>query len=87
MFHEFYFKLKSDQLTPILCSLSSNIVTHFELSSTGVLAKCYSPLKIFELKAESKDYSSLIQLDKSQHIVHNQSEIVCWLQEAKCNNR
>ena len=86
MFHEFYYRLKKSQLKPILCALSSNIVTHFEVSSTGALAKCYSPLKIFELKPGPKGFSAIIQLDKDQHIVHNQSEIACWLQEASGDN-
>ena len=86
MFHELYFKLKKDQPMPVLCTLASNIVTHFEVSSTAALAKCFSPLKIFEVKGP-KDFSTIIQLDRSQHIVHNQSEIICWLQEAKGNSR
>ena len=68
-------------------SLASNIVTHFEVSpTTSTLTKVFSPLKIFELKG-SKDSSTIIQLDKSQHIIHNQSEIVSWLQEAKGKTR
>ena len=86
IFHEFYFKLKEDHPKPILCALASNIVSHFELSSNGVLAKCYSPLKIFELKG-AKDFSNLIQLDKSQHIIHNQNDITVWLQTAEGNTR
>ena len=86
VFHEFYYKVKKDYLKSTLCTLSSNIVTHFELSSNGALAKCYSPLKIFELKA-SKDFSNVIQLDKNQHTVHNQNEITCWLQTAEGNTR
>ena len=86
MFHELYSKLKKDQPMPVLCTLASNIVTHFEVSSTAALAKCFSPLKIFEVKGP-KDFSTIIQLDRSQHIVHNQSEIICWMQEAKGNTR
>ena len=86
MFHELYFKLKKDQPMPVLCTLASNIVTHFEVSSTAALAKCFSPLKIFEVKGP-KDFSTIIQLDRSQHIVHNQSEIICWMQEAKGKTR
>ena len=78
--------MKKDYLKPTLCHLSSNIVTHFELSNSGALAKCFSPLKIFELKA-AKDFSDVIQLDKNQHIVHNQNEIQCWLQPAEANSR
>ena len=50
VFHELYFKLQKDQPMPVLCTLASNIVTHFEVSSTAALAKCFSPLKIFEVK-------------------------------------
>ena len=86
VFHELYFKLKKDYSSSTLCHLSSNIVTHFELSKSGALSKCHSPLKIIELKA-SKDFSNVIQLDKSQHIVHNQNEIMCWLQTAEGTTR
>ena len=73
--------MKEDHPEPILCVLASNIVTHFELSSNGALAKCYSPLKIFELKG-AKGFSTIIQLDKSQHIIHNKNDITVWLQTA-----
>ena len=86
MFHEFYYKLKKEQKKTVLCSLSSNITSHFEVSNNGSLTKCFSPLKIFELKPGPKGFSAIIQLDKDQHIVHNQSEIACWLQEASGDN-
>lgn len=34
--------------------LASNLVTHFELSDNGALIKCFSPLKIIELKGKVK---------------------------------
>ena len=62
--------LKKDQPMPVLCTLASNIVTHFEVSSTAALAKCFSPLKIFEVKGP-KDFSTIIQHDRSQHTVRS----------------
>lgn len=85
-FQEMYLKLKTHQTNPILCTLSSNVVSHFEISEDGSLTKCYSPLKYFELKGV-KEHTILLQLDKTEHTIKNSSEVVCWITDVISGKR
>ena len=82
IFHQLYWKLKSDQRVPLLCSLCSNVVHHFEISDDGKLTKIFSPLKFFILSGSSSD-SKLMELGSEKYTITNISELKFWICEVK----
>ena len=56
-FHQMYWKLKSNQTAPLLCTLCSNVVTHFEILEDGNLTKIFFPLKFFIVSVQLMTFS------------------------------
>ena len=81
-FHQMYWKLKSNQTAPLLCTLCSNVVTHFEILEDGNLTKIFSPLIFFIVKGSVNDFE-LLDLGTEKFTITNNSEIKFWISDLK----
>ena len=86
IFHQMYWKLKSDQRTPLLCTLCCNVVTHFEILEDGNLTKIFSPLKFFIVSGSVNDFK-LLDLGTEKFTITNNSEIKFWISDLKTQKR
>ena len=85
-FHQMYWKLKSIQTAPLLCTLCSNVVTHFEILEDGNLTKIFSPLKFFIVSGSVNDFK-LLDLGTEKFTITNNSEIKFWISDLKTQKR
>ena len=58
-FHEIYYKLRFEQRLPLLCTLATNCVTHFELSPDSKLTKVFSPLKVIQSMKSNNHFQTV----------------------------
>ena len=87
VFLELHAKLLFEEVEPILVTLSSNLISNFELTSDGSLIKTFAPLKFIELKGQ-KDSTLSVQLDKD--IIYTfcgTSNVKFWLQSVSAKKR
>ena len=80
-------KLLSNVTDPLVVTLCSNILSNYEISSSGSLLKTFTPLKFIELKGPINS-SSIVQLDKNQTYIFCGTSIVkMWCQEVEEKKR